>query len=189
MDVFITVDKQKMRCSNNVRSFVAGTQEFILFNFLLPDEWKELTVYAQFIQNGESYNIYLDSDYKAYLPPEIKAGTCILALKGTKGNTIAITKPLRLDITENPIKDGLSTTGITLTLYEQLVNKVENLFEDDSLIAQTIERILQEYLEDGKFSAMSLGDHSIEIKKLSYDAIATNDEIVKYIGLPNSIYG
>lgn len=54
MDIFITVDKQKMRCNNNVRSFVAGTQEFVLFNFLLSDEWDNLTTYAQFTQNGKS---------------------------------------------------------------------------------------------------------------------------------------
>lgn len=183
MDIFITVDKQKMRCNNNVRSFVAGTQEFVLFNFLLSDEWDNLTTYAQFTQNGKSYNVYLDSDDSAYLPPEIKEGICNLALRGTRGNTIAVTEPIQLSITANPIKGDVKSTGVTLTLYEQLVNKVDSLLEDDSLIVQTTERVLQEYLDDGKFAAMALGDHSIEVKKLTYDAIATNDEIKDYLAL------
>lgn len=183
MDIFITVDKQKMRCNNNVRSFVAGTQEFILFNFLLPDEWDDLTVYAQFTQNDKPYNVYLDADDRAYLPPEIKEGICTLALRGTRGNTIAVTEPLQLNISANPIQGGLSSTGVTLTLYEQLVNKVDALLEDDSIIIQTTERVLQKYLEDDKFAAMALGDHSIEVQKLSLNAIATNDEIKEYLSL------
>lgn len=183
MDIFITVDKQKMRCNNNVRSFVAGTQEFVLFNFLLSDDWDNLTTYAQFTQNGKSYNVYLDSEDSVYLPPEIKEGICTLALRGTRGNTIAVTEPLQLNITENPIQGDLASTGITLTLYEQLVNKVDELLEDDSLIVQTTERVLKEYLDDDKFAAMSIGDYSIDVKKLAYDAIATNEEIKQYLSL------
>lgn len=183
MDIFITVDKQKMRCNNNVRSFVAGTQEFVLFNFLLPDEWDNLTVYAQFTQNGKSYNVYLDSDDKAYLPPEIKEGICTLALRGTRGNTIAVTEPFQLNISANPIQGGVSSTGVTLTLYEQLVNRVDELLEDDGIIIETTERVLQDYLNDDKFAAMALGDHSIDVRKLAYDAIATTSEIKEYLGV------
>lgn len=183
MDIFITVDKQKMRCNNNVRSFVAGTQEFVLFNFILSDDWDNLTIYAQFTQDGKSYNVYLDSGDSAYLPPEIKEGICNLALRGTRGNTIAVTEPLQLNITANPIQGNLASTGITLTLYEQLVNKVDSLLEDDSLIVETTERVLQEFLDEDKFAAMAIGDHSIEVEKLSYNAIATNEEIKEYLSL------
>jgi hypothetical protein len=184
MDVFITVDKQKMRCNNNVRSFVAGTQDFIRFNFILPDEWEDLTIYAQFTQkDGNPYNVYLDSNDCACLPPEIIEGICYLTLKGTRNNTIAITEPLQLTITKNLINNDASVTGITLTLYEQLVNKVDSLLEDDSLIVSTTERVLSEYLEEDKFAAMIIGDNSIELNKLSEDAIATNEEIISYLGL------
>lgn len=183
MDIFITVDKQKMRCDNYVRNFVAGTQEFILFNFLLTEEWDDLVVYAQFNQGANSYNVYLDSDNRAYLPPEIGEGICSLVLRGTKGNTVAVTEPLELKIAQNPIKGGLSSTGVTLTLYEQLVNKVDGLLQDDSLIVNTTKKVLQEYLDDGKFAAMALGDYSIDVKKLSHDAIATNEEIKEFLSV------
>lgn len=126
MDVFITVDKQKLYC-DDIRNITAGTQKFILFNFLLSEEWKKLTVYAQFSQNGRSYNVYLNSNDSVYLPPEIGQGICCLALKGTKNDVIAVTKPLYFKIMPNPVHDGAESTGITLTLYEQLVNKVNEL--------------------------------------------------------------
>lgn len=169
--------------NNYVRNFVAGTQEFILFNFLLTEEWDDLVVYAQFNQGANSYNVYLDSDNRAYLPPEIGEGICSLVLRGTKGNTVAVTEPLELKIAQNPIKGGLSSTGVTLTLYEQLVNKVDGLLQDDSLIVNTTEKVLQEYLDDGKFAAMALGDYSIDVKKLSHDAIATNEEIKEFLSV------
>ena len=183
MNIFITVNKQRMHLTSNNRSYVAGTQEFILFNFVLSNDWDNLTTFAQFIQDGKPYNVYLDSDNTAYLPPEIHKGTCTLALKGTKGNTIAVTEPLQLTLSENPIQSDASSTEITLTLYEQLVNKVDSLLEDDSLIIQTTEKTLQEFLEEGRFAAMSISDGSINVKKLSSDAIATNDEIKEYLAL------
>jgi hypothetical protein len=182
MDVFITVNNQKMRCNNNVKTFVAGTQEFISFNFILSEDWENLTIYAQFSQsNKKPYNVYLDSQGCAYLPSEIEEGICTLTLKGVKNNTIAVTEPLQLYISKNSIENDAETTGITLTLYEQLVNKVDSLLDDDELLVETAERIMAEYLEDGKFAAMSIADKTIELDKLSVNAIATVDEIKEYL--------
>ena len=181
MDIFITVDKQKMRCNNNVRSFVAGTQEFVLFNFLLSDEWDNLTTYAQFTQNGKSYNVYLDSDDSAYLPPEIKEGICNLALRGTRENTIAVTEPIKLNLSSNPIQGDLASTGITLTLYEQLVNKIDNFFDDNDDLNVVVENVLKRYIEEGKLVGMTIEKNSIDLDKLKDDSFSTNDEIKEYL--------
>lgn len=180
MDILITVNNQKMHC-NNTKKFVAGSQEFILFTFELSEEWDGLSVYAQFTQGNKSYNAYLDGNNGAYLPPEIVDGVCTLALKGSNGNRIAVTEPLKLEISPNPINGGASVTGVTLTLYEQLVNKVNSLLEDESVIVKTTERVLQEYLADDRFAAMSIGDHSIEVTKMSHEAIATPSEILDFL--------
>lgn len=128
MNIFITVNNQKLRC-HNFNKYVSGTQKFILFNFILSDGWEELTIYAQFTQNEKSYNVFLDSNNCAYLPPEITEGSCKLALKGTKGDTTAISEPLELFFLTNPIDEKSAESCVTTTLYKQLVDTVNELKE------------------------------------------------------------
>lgn len=124
MDIQINVVNQKLRIASNLKYLVSGTQEFVNFVFNLSDDWSGLTVFAQFTQNGTSYNQYLDADNSCYLPAEIVAGTCTLVLYGSGSNTIATTNYLTLDITENNIVSDAQSTEITLSLYNQMVNKV-----------------------------------------------------------------
>lgn len=124
MDIFVKVDGQKLSRVSDVQNIVAGTKEFILFNFLLPSEWSNLTIFAQFIQNGKSYNKYLDPNNRVCLPTEIKEGSFTLALKGTHESVVAVTDFITFNTSANPIRDEESSTVITPTLYEQLVNKV-----------------------------------------------------------------
>lgn len=102
INIFITVDKQKLYC-NDTRNITAGTHKFVLFNFLFSDEWATLAVSAHFIQNGNTYNIPLDSNNCVYLPQNIRDGICYIAIKGVKDDVVAVTQPLRLNILPNPI--------------------------------------------------------------------------------------
>ena len=49
MDILVNVTNQKIRVASNLRSLVAGTQEFIRFVFGISGDWNGLTVFAQFI--------------------------------------------------------------------------------------------------------------------------------------------
>lgn len=124
MDILVNVTNQKIRVASNLRSLVAGTQEFVRFVFCLSGDWNGLTVFAQFIQNGVAYNQLLDSDNSAYLPSEIEEGTVALMLYGSGGNTIATTNYLTLKIDENILVQNAQSTEITQSLYQQLVNTV-----------------------------------------------------------------
>ena len=179
MGIVISVDRQRMRCHNT--NFVAGSQEFIEFNFELSSEWDGLLVYAQFTQDGVPYNLYLDSNNSVYLPPEIHKGVCTLALRGSKGNTIAVTEAIQLKISDNPIVANGQSTNITISLYEQLVNKVDELLEDDSVIKETTEKVLAGYLADGQFAALTISNGSIDIIKLNKNDIATPSEITEFL--------
>lgn len=183
MNIFINVDKQKLRCCNNLRKFTSGTRSFIWFNFILSDDWKDLVVFAQFVQNGKKYNKYLDEEYKADLPAELVSGSCTLALCGTKNGVIAKSNKMEFDILKDPIEDGEETMAITLTLYEQLVNKVDSLTSDDGVIKNIVSEKLQGYVESGELGDMVIGDDSIGIEKISSDSIATLSETRTYLGI------
>lgn len=127
MNVQINVINQKLRLATNLKNYVAGSQEFVQFTFNISEEWDELLPFAQFIQNGSTYNVYLDSNNSVYLPSEIQAGICEVTLYGNNGRVIATTNKLKLNIDENNIVVDANSIDITPTLYEQLIAKFNTL--------------------------------------------------------------
>lgn len=127
MNILVSVTNQKLKVASNLKNIVSGTQEFVRFVFNLNDDWKDLTVFAQFMQNGVAYNQYLDDKNGAYLPAEIGAGTCTLMLYGSGEDTIATTNYLTLSIDSNILVSDANSTEISTSLYNQLVTKVNSL--------------------------------------------------------------
>lgn len=124
MSILVNVVNQKMYVSSSVDSLVAGSQKFVKFKFNLSDEWNGLMVFAQFRQGEGAYNVYLDEDNCAHLPPEIGVGTCTLMLYGSHDETIGTTNYLTLKIGENHLVSDAQSTEISESLYTQLVSKV-----------------------------------------------------------------
>lgn len=124
MEILVNVQGQSLSCKSYCDT-VDGTQEFIKFRFDLSDDWANLLIFAQFKQGSDAYNVYLDDDKCAFLPSEIKEGAYSVTLYGTGGDVVATTntRVFRLQHSQL-VKDGKSTE-ISLTLYEQLVNRIE----------------------------------------------------------------
>lgn len=127
MRVYIDVVGQKLKIAINKKNFVSGSQNFVKFAFSLDADWDELTVFAQFQQDSNTYNVYLDENNCAYLPAEITKGECYLTLYGTGGETKATTNYLILTIDENILVTNAQSVAISSTLYEQLVNRISAL--------------------------------------------------------------
>ena len=124
MSILINVVNQKMYMSSTMDGIVAGSQQFVKFQFNLTDEWDGLMTFAQFRQNGTAYNQYLDEDNCVFLPPEIGVGTCTLMLYGSHETTIGTTNYLTLRVDENILISDASSTEISESLYNQLVTKI-----------------------------------------------------------------
>ena len=129
MDILVNVINQKLNITLNQRCIVEGTQQFVRFIFNLSDEWNDLHPFAQFIQNNEAYNVYLDSDNAVYLPSEIVSGQCIMLLYGSAGNVKATTNYLTLTIDKSLMVADAQSTVITQSLYDQMVAYV-NAYDD-----------------------------------------------------------
>ena len=54
MNILVNVVNQRMKVATNIKSLVAGTQNFVRFQFALGDEWKDLMPFAQFRQGGDA---------------------------------------------------------------------------------------------------------------------------------------
>lgn len=127
MEIFVNVTNQKLSISSSFCNVVSGSQEFVKFKFILGEEWNGLLTFAQFIQNGVTYNSYLDLNNSVFLPPEISAGVCQMTLYGTNERVVATTNRLELRVNEGGIVVDSNSTGITPTLYEQIIEKFNKL--------------------------------------------------------------
>lgn len=127
MEIFVNVTNQKLSISSSFCNVVPGSHNFVKFKFVLGEEWDGLLSFAQFIQNGATYNSYLSTDKTVYLPPEIVAGVCQMTLYGTNGGVVATTNRLELKVDEGGIVVDANSVDITPTLYEQLVEKFNKL--------------------------------------------------------------
>lgn len=134
MDILINVSKQRLKLATNLKKYVSGSQEFVRFVFGLNSYWRDLLTFAQFAQNGNTYNRYLDDENAVYLPSEIVAGECTLTLFGSGNSVIATTNYLTLTIDENILVSDASSTDISESLYEQLVDMVRSVSNGTAVV-------------------------------------------------------
>lgn len=162
MDILVNVVNQKLKIATNLKNLVAGSQEFVRFVFNLNGDWDNLTTFAQFTQNGTSYNQYLDSNNSVYLPSEIGVGFCTLMLYGSHGNTIATTNFLTLTIDRNILVSNAQSTEISTSLYNQLVTRVNDLLAwasenpSDVAVADLQANVVRYDEQTGKTTAQKL---------------------------------
>lgn len=90
MDIHVDVFGQRLKIPTNQKVFISGSKSFVRFVFDLTSDWNDLTVFAQFQQNGYTYNEFLDSDNTVYLPAGIGNGKCDIALYGTNNEQTVI---------------------------------------------------------------------------------------------------
>lgn len=133
MEITINVVNQKLRLASNLRDYVSGSQNFVKFIFNIDNSWDGLYPFAQFIQGGTTYNLYLDSNNAVYMPPEIQPGECRLTLYGANNGVRATTEALLLTIDESMLVVDAHSTDITPTLYEQLIRKIDKLATIDEI--------------------------------------------------------
>ena len=113
MDILVNVSSQKLRIPTNMRNIVERSQKFVHFVFNLSSDWDDLTAFAQFQQNGKSYNVYLDKENKVSLPYEIKTGECSVMLYGTDDEIMTPTNAYKFNVQINElVEDGESHPGL-----------------------------------------------------------------------------
>ena len=180
--IYINVVNQRLCIASLADIYVSGSQQFVKFQFNLNKDWDGLSPFAQFRQEDKAYNQYLDNKNCVYLPAEIKEGTCTLMLYGSGHKTIATTNYLTLKVTKNNFVADASSTEISQSLYDQLLEKVS----DEALqskIDDAVKTELEIYLESGKMAALTIEDKSISINKIDDDFKGVIDN---KLGTPSS---
>lgn len=119
MDISVSVVGQKMYLQTGNYIYAPGTNNFVRFLFDLSDDWDGYMMFAQWRQGNNTYNAYLDSANRAYLPMEIVSGECTMMLCGTLStNHVGTTKPVKLCIVDDVYVSDSNSTGLTKDQYE-----------------------------------------------------------------------
>lgn len=186
MELVVNVNNQKLRLATNLKSLVAGSQQFIKLTFNLSEEWDDLLTFAQFIQGENAYSQYLDENNSVYLPHEIQAGTCKVILYGTGSQgegsqIIATTNYLEFTIDENITVANASSTEISQSLYDQLANQFNTIANLDqsqygSMIMQQVNQLTSQYLANEEWVGAAIQDGTITKAKLDSNVSATLDK-------------
>lgn len=191
MDINVQVNGQRLFIPTNLKSYAPGSQQFVRFIFDLSSDWDDLTVFAQFTQEENSYNQYLDEDNAVYLPHEITTGQCTMMLYGTGGSgdnaVIATTNYLVLSVREDRFIGDAESTDISESLYTQLVNRVNNMEASipaaiDAAVPQYVTAWLEENITQPTTPVV---DTSLSVSGAAADAKATGDAINAKTGLSN----
>ena len=136
MEILINISNQRLKLATNLKKYIAGSQDFVRFHFGLNSDWSNMLVFAQFKQNGSTYNTYLDDRNCVFLPAEIVPGQCTLTLFGSGSGAMATTNFLTLTIDENILVSDANSTDISESLYNQLVDMVLNMDKGTAVVSQ-----------------------------------------------------
>lgn len=148
---------------------IEGTVEFVKFNFNLTDDWNNLKIFAQFQQGGKAYNNFLDENGSVFLPPEIHAGVCFLILYGSGNTTIATTNCLTLVIGKNLLIKDASSTEISKSLYDQLIDEFNKFKEEMSESSKLADKYAQEANEAAQ-NANNAAEKALDAAEKALDA-------------------
>lgn len=137
MELLIDVINQKLRLATNLKHLVEGTKNFIKLTFNLSDDWNELNIFAQFIQDERYYNVDLDNNNSVYVPSGITEGICKIVLHGTNESVVATTDYLKLTIDKNVLVTE-QTTPPALTGGYHLMPVSPVVFETGDINAANV---------------------------------------------------
>ena len=97
----------------------------------------ETVITADNLNDMQDALLDLDEDKSVYMPHEITTGKCTITISGTANGVIATTDHISIDIHDNILTSGEESTEITESLYEQLVDKVNNYRPDFATVSET----------------------------------------------------
>lgn len=179
MNIQVNVINQKLKIATNIKALVAGTQEFIRFEFIFDEGWDDLKVFAQFRQNGSPYNVFLDDNNSVYLPPEILPGNCEMSICGTHDTVIAYSDTLLLTIDENRMIQDANSTEITESLYNQLVEMVTRVNDGVTFIPSVSEDGVLSWTNEGGYEnpapVQVVGSSGVGIESIEQTTFSDED--------------
>lgn len=158
MDIKFRVAGQKLMMLTKYNKFVSDAKDFMYLVFDLPREWAGYAVTAEFVQDGKIISKSLNQGNGVYLPNELSAGICLLALRGTNSGSIVTTDSIALYIDKYVGSDRSGGSGdsyITVELAEPTISVDQN-----GVVTATVNQEEGYVVKSSKQSSLRLPTHS-----------------------------
>lgn len=158
MDIKFRVAGQKLMMLTKYNKFVSDAKDFMYLVFDLPREWAGYAVTAEFVQDGKIISKSLNQGNGVYLPSELSAGICLLALRGTNSGSIVTTDSIALYIDKYVGSDRSGGSGdsyITVELAEPTISVDQN-----GVVTATVNQEEGYVVKSSKQSSLRLPTHS-----------------------------
>lgn len=158
MDIKFRVAGQKLMMLTKYNKFVSDAKDFMYLVFDLPREWAGYAVTAEFVQDGKIISKSLNQGNGVYLPNELSAGICLLALRGTNSGSVVTTDSIALYIDKYVGSDRSGGSGdsyITVELAAPTISVDQN-----GVVTATVDQEEGYVVKSSKQSSLRLPTHS-----------------------------
>lgn len=155
MDIKFKVSGQKLMMLTKYNKFVSDAKDFMCLVFDLPTEWSGYDVTAEFTQRGMILSRSLSQKRSVFFPSELSEGVCLLALRGSKNNSVVTTDSVALYIDKYIGSNGSGDVYMTVELSEPIINIKEN-----GLVTAIVNQKEGYVVESSKITSLQLPVHN-----------------------------
>ena len=173
---------------NDNTVIVCGQNSKVAIQFILSEEWHNMTCYARFKpERGSAIDVSLSSEYAVEVPHEVtdNSGTFKVSLRAENSDGRVLTSnPVEYSVTSTLSGSGLKSSQATKTIYQELFSAKENV--DNALANFKTEVSSGKYGATVEVESVTTGDPG---SSATVDNIGTNQNAKLRFSIPKGDKG
>ena len=177
MILLFNIDNQRIITANS-RYVVADSREYLRARFVFSGDWDGCTKTAIFAGKDGTYEVLLTND-ECTVPHEVLTGRFGVSVFGINGNTRITTDTAYIAVHQSGFAEGETPSDPTPTVYEQLLNEIEENKQSAEADTEAVKELLTEH--EGGFdhpdkcvTTDKIADYSVTTVKIAQGAVNNN---------------
>ena len=177
MILLFNIDNQRIITANS-RYVVADSREYLRARFVFTSDWDGCTKTAIFAGKDGTYEALLMND-ECTVPHEVLTGRFGVSVYGVDGTRRITTDTVYVAVQKSGFTEGETPSDPTPTVYEQLLNEIEENKQSAEADAEAVKELLTEH--EGGFdhpdkcvTTDKIADYSVTTVKIAQGAINNN---------------
>lgn len=177
MILLFTVDHQRMDTSNT-RHVVTDSREYLKAKFIFTPDWDGCVKTAIFSGTEKAYEVLLTGD-ECTVPHEVLGGRFGVSVFGINGDMRITTDTAYITVHKSGFAEGETPSDPTPTVYEQLLNEIEENKQSAEADTEAVKELLAEH--EGGFdhpdkcvTTDKIADYSVTTVKIAQGAVNNN---------------
>ena len=177
MILLFNIDNQRIITANS-RYVVADSREYLRARFVFSGDWDGCTKTAIFAGKDGTYEVLLTND-ECTVPHEVLTGRFGVSVYGVDGTRRITTDTVYIAVQKSGFTEGETPSDPTPTVYEQLLNEIEENKQSAEADTEAVKELLTEH--EGGFdhpdkcvTTDKIADYSVTTVKIAQGAVNNN---------------